>query len=376
MRLKDTEEKEELEMDQEERERLEQLRLKRKRRERNVYLLVILGCIAGMLLFMVLGMLLYRMSHEEGDALPANAGGETVTYTQQELEEKIAQAADAAKTEGAREVLGGIEEKLSNGETMVRALRPYYPEDLVVVSGGRFHFLPIREDLKKHNRLQENLTVLETGEFQYSENGQVVSHKGIDVSYHQGVIDWQQVAADGVEFAFIRVGIRGYGTGEIVADEQFENNITGALSNGIKAGVYFFSQAVTQEEAAEEAAFVLEQIAPYKIECPVVFDVEKVADSSARMNQISVEERTNLTLTFCQAIEAAGYTPMIYHNMEMGALMLDMETLEEYDKWFAYYGSDMYYPYNYRVWQYSEKGKVAGINGNVDLNISFRMWGE
>ena len=375
MRLNEMDERDEMELDQEERERLERLRIKRRKRERNVYLLVILGCIAGMLLFIVVGMVLYRITHD-GEVDAAAVNGEGITYSQQELEEKVAQAARDARAEGAREVLGGIEERLSNGDTVVETLRPYYPEDIVVVSNGSFHFVPIRDDLKKHNRLKENLSVLENGEFQYSENGQVISHKGIDVSGHQGEIDWQQVASDGVEFAFIRVGIRGYETGKIVADEQFENNITGALANGIKVGVYFFSQAVTPEEAAEEAAFVLEQIAPYKVEFPVVYDVEKVAASTARMNQISVEERTNLALYFCQTIEAAGYTPVIYHNMEMGTVLLDIETLEKYDKWFAYYGTDMYYPYDYRVWQYSEKGTVAGINGNVDLNICFKMWGE
>lgn len=375
MRLNDMDDMDDMVMDQEERDRLERLRIKRKKRERNVYLLVILGCIAGMLLFIVLGMLLYRITHDgKTDAVAVN--GEAVTYTQEELENRIAEAAEAARAEGVKEVLGDLEEKLSNGDTMVETLRPFYPDDIVVVSSGRFHFIPIKENLKKHNRLQENLAVLENGEFQYSDNGQVVSHKGIDVSYHQGEIDWQQVAGDGVEFAFIRVGMRGYETGKLVADEQFENNITGALANGIKVGVYFFSQAVTPDEVAEEAAFVLEQIAPYRVEFPVVFDVEKVAASSARMNQISVEERTNLAVSFCQSIAAAGYTPMVYHNMEMGALLLDMEKLDEYEKWFAYYGSEIYYPYDYQIWQYSEKGTVAGINGNVDLNISFKMWGE
>jgi GH25 family lysozyme M1 (1,4-beta-N-acetylmuramidase) len=104
--------------------------------------------------------------------------------------------------------------------------------------------------------------------------------------------------------------------------------------------------------------------------------VEKTSDASGRMNQLSLEERTNLTLLFCQTIEAAGYKPMIYHNVEMGALMIDIETLEEYDKWLAYYNDDMYYPYEYKIWQYSDKGTVNGIKGNVDLNISFDAFWE
>ena len=110
--------------------------------------------------------------------------------------------------------------------------------------------------------------------------------------------------------------------------------------------------------------------------CPVVLDVEKVSDSEARMNKISMEQRTANTITFLEAIEAAGYKSMLYHNMEMGALMLDMTQLEDYEKWFAYYNKEIYYPYEFGVWQYSDKGKVNGIKGDVDLNISYHLWDE
>ena len=268
-------------------------------------------------------------------------------------------------------VLEGIKTALSQGTTTVETLRPYYPDDIVVVSGGRFHFVPINRELKMNQLDPANLNILESGEFQYLTDGQVTSHKGIDVSSHQGEIDWNLVAQDGVEFAIIRVGFRGYGAeGRLVVDEQFENNIKGAKAAGIKVGVYFFSQAINEEEVLEEANLVLENIAPYQLDCPVVYDVEKTS-AAGRMNEISVEERTNLTLLFCQTIENAGYTPMIYHNTEMGALMIDVAALEDYDKWYASYSDQMFYPYEYKIWQYSDKGRVQGINTNVDLNISF-----
>ena len=128
------------------------------------------------------------------------------------------------------------------------------------------------------------------------QDGQVVSHKGIDVSKHQGNIDWTKVAADGVEFAFIRVGLRGYGTeGKLVEDEYFEQNIKGALQAGIKVGVYFYSQAITDAELLEEANLVLEKIKPYNVELPIVYDVEKVSGGKGRANDLSVEDRTRLT---------------------------------------------------------------------------------
>lgn len=307
--------------------------------------------------------------------------GASVSYTQEELDAKVAEAVESARTEAAKaasaEILDGIQAGLEGGQTYVETLRPYYPDDLLVVSSGKFHFVPIQQDLQMNDHTEENLNILETGEYQYLENGQVISHKGIDVSKHQGDIDWQQVAEDGVEFAFIRVGLRGYETGKLVEDEYFEQNVEGALKAGIKVGVYIYSQAINEEEILEEANLVLTKIAPYKIQCPVVFDVEKVTGGDGRMNNLSVEERTNLTLLFCQTIENAGYKPMIYYNMEMGALMLDLETLENYDKWFAYYNPDFYYPYEYKIWQYSHTGTVKGINGDVDLNISFEpVWEE
>lgn len=314
-----------------------------------------------------------------GDATAETVVAEPVTYTEEELQAKVAEAENAAATAASQEILNGLKEGLVSGDsTMVEVLRPFYPDDLVVVSSGKFHFVPIQTSLKMNNYVEENLVQLESGEYQYMENGEVISHKGIDVSKHQGKIDWNAVAEDGVEFAFVRVGNRGYGqAGKLVEDANFETNVEGAIRAGVKVGVYFYTQAITEEEMLEEANLVLEKIAPYNIECPVVIDVEKVAGANGRMNALTLEERTNLVLLFCQTIEEAGYTPMIYHNMEMGTLMLDLETLENYDKWFAYYNEDMYYPYAYKVWQYTEKGTVAGINGEVDLNIAFApLWEE
>ena len=284
-------------------------------------------------------------------------------YSQAELDSQVL---------GARE--GAVEEIL---ESVLEYLRPLYPDDLIVYSGGKYNFVPINRNLKMHSFDAANLNVLESGEYQYLQDGAVISHKGIDVSRHQGEIDWSLVAQDGVEFAFIRVGYRGYGSGKMMEDEYFEENITGALQAGIKVGVYFYSQAVTEAEIQEEAAFVLEKIAPYRIECPVVFDVERVTESDGRMNGISIEDRTAFALQFCQMIENAGYKPMIYHNTEMGVMFLGLEALEQYDKWFAAYSDVFYYPYDYKVWQYSQSGRVQGIQGDVDLNISFvPLWEE
>ena len=304
------------------------------------------------------------------DALPVYS---SKVYSQEELEDFIVNAQE----EAASDVLDTIRQGLDSGDTIMETLRPLYPEELIVYSGGKYNFVPINRSLKQSTLVEANLNVLETGEYQYLQDGRVISHKGIDVSKHQGTIDWNLVAQDGVEFAFIRVGYRGYGTGKMVEDEQFEANIQGALAAGIKVGVYYYSQAITREEVLEEADFVLEKIKPYQIDCPVVFDVEKVTGEPGRMNDISVEDRTEFTRLFCETVKNAGYNPMVYHNTEMGAMLINLEPLEEYDKWFAAYSDTFYYPYEYKVWQYSQSGTVQGIKGAVDLNISFEpLWEE
>ena len=341
-------------------------------------LLVLFGCLTLVGVLVAGGLILYATlfgEEEDESHKSALSKGEENVYTQAEVDELFAKVLeDAVKQEITLrgDVLSDIKAYLVGGNSAVETFRRVYKDDIVIVSGGKYHFIPIRDDLKHNTYVEENLQILENGELQYLKDGQVITYKGIDVSKHQGDIDWKKVAADGVEFAILRVAYRGYGeAGTLNEDEKFEQNIKGALDAGIKVGVYLYSQAITREELLEEAQFVLDLIAPYKVECPVVYDVEKVSGDKGRMNGISVEERTEFTRLFCETIEKAGYKPMIYHNMEMGAMLLNLEELEQYDKWFAYYNKDFYYPYEYKMWQYSDKGRVNGINGDVDLNISF-----
>ena len=335
-----------------------------------VYLLGSLGGIM-LVLLCIYGILVLTVGREDG-VKDVAAIPEKSSYTKEEVELLVAEAREEARAEESDRILGSLKENLTAGMAFGKALREFYPNDVVIYSGGRVRFFPIQNDLKKNTFDQTNLVKLDNGQLQYLEDGKVISHKGIDVSYHQGEIDWQAVAADGVEFAIIRVGIRGYGTGKVVLDEMFEQNIQGAINNGIKVGVYFYSHSINQEEVEEEVNLVLEQLAPYKITGPVVYDAEKV--SKSRTSSISMEGRTAMAVTFCEAVKAAGYRPMLYLNLDTAFTVFDLTQLEQYDKWFAHYGTDMYYPYDYKIWQYSESGRVNGISSAVDLNISFEEW--
>ena len=256
----------------------------------------------------------------------------------------------------------------------LKMIREFFPENLIYYDEKEYYFAPVLDEVKKHNLVAENFVKNDKNEMEYIVNGDKQSHKGIDVSKYQGDIDWEKVSADGVEYAFVRLGVRGYQSGKIVADEYFDQNMRGACDAGIRTGVYFFTQAVNTAEALEEANFVIESIKNYDVTCPVVFDVEHVANSNARANELSQQERTDITIAFCNAIKDAGYIPMIYGNVKCFTKMLDMTRLNEYEKWYAFYDDYMYMPYDVSCWQYTEKGKVKGISGNVDMNISYKLW--
>ena len=193
---------------------------------------------------------------------------------------------------------------------------------------------------------------------------------GIDVSEHQYDIDWSQVAADGIDFAIIRTGYRGYTSGGLHEDKYFRQNIQGALEAGIPVGAYFFSQAISAREAREEAAFVIDQLKDYEVTMPVVFDME-ILSREYRTYGLSRRTLYKCTQAFCDAIAEAGYTPMIYMTQYLGYQKYTLRELADlYDFWFAeYYVSYPSFVYDFRMWQYSDTGSVSGVSGNVDLDL-------
>ncbi|MFZ2538878.1 MAG: glycoside hydrolase family 25 protein [Oscillospiraceae bacterium] len=250
-------------------------------------------------------------------------------------------------------------------------LQRFFDDVIVYKDAEGIVYSPIDKNLPKNSYDFTNLVRVD-GEMQYQEDGVSKGIKGIDVSKHQGDIKWEKVKADNVEYAMIRLGYRGYETGKLLLDEYYEKNIKGALDAGLKVGVYFFSQAVTVEEAIEEADMVLEYIKKYDITYPVVYDAEEMLGDDVRTNSLTSSQRTDITLAFCEKIKSAGYKPMIYANIKWFVAKLDMSRLTEYDKWFAQYFNTPFFPYDLQMWQYTGKGKVDGIKGDVDLNIGFK----
>lgn len=260
--------------------------------------------------------------------------------------------------DGKVDTAGLVEKNGWNGLTVIKGnvggktVRVKYKEsDNVIIGYGSFYD-------KKEDNQQERKPKL-----------------GIDVSEYNGDIDWQQVKSSGVEYVYIRVGYRGYGqAGRLVTDKAFVKNIEGATAVGIDVGIYFVTQAITTDEAVEEANFVIDKIKNYKITYPVAIDTEQ-ASVDERSKDLTRDERTAIIKAFYNRVEDAGYRGQIYSGKYWFRDKLNMDQLEGYDIWVAEYtynqeGSTSF-QHPYSVWQYSDKGRVLGISSDVDMNLCY-----
>ena len=214
-------------------------------------------------------------------------------------------------------------------------------------------------------------TVDGRGRLTYEKDGKRAK-TGVDVSIYQGEVDWPAVAADGIDFAILRLGYRGYTEGGLFMDESFSRNLQGALDAGLEVGVYFFSQAITPEEAEAEAAYILNAIDGYTVTYPIAFDWEPIAPgSNARTEGLDGETLTRCAAAFCRKVEEAGCRPAVYFNQTLGYLRYDLRELTDYDLWLAEYDSKPDFYYHFDLWQYTHTGRVNGIQGDVDLDLAF-----
>lgn len=237
---------------------------------------------------------------------------------------------------------------LDNTSPTTDSAPPYYPD-----------ILPNRYGVD-HFEYDGNYLTCNAGE----------SMLGIDVSSYQGNINWKKVKDAGVEFAIIRVAGRGYGTetGNLYEDEYAQINYEGAKAAGLKVGAYIFSQAITVAEALEEASYILERIAHWELDMPVVFDWE-CENESYRTYGLDPRVLTDCCLAFCRMVEESGYEAMIYFSADVHNKQFFIEELTNYGFWLAYYTDKMSYPYHFDMWQYTKTGSVPGITGYVDINL-------
>lgn len=246
---------------------------------------------------------------------------------------------------------------------------------LIEYADGKEEWVLISPYLPKHEYDFTKL-VCQSNLMKYYEDGKQTSYVGVDISKFQDYVDFVKVKKAGIDFCMIRLGARGYGTGQLILDEYFTDNIKRATDAGLEVGVYFFSQAITVEEAVEEANMVLENLKEYQITYPVAFDMETIENDTARTDELTKTDRTAITKAFLDTIAAAGYKTIIYGNKEWLIKKVDMSKLTAYDVWLSQEADIPDYPYQFTMWQYSRTGSIDGIAGYVDLNISFIDYSE
>lgn len=205
--------------------------------------------------------------------------------------------------------------------------------------------------------------------------------QGIDVSYHNGTLDWSTIKAAGVDFAILRAAYRGYGTeGTLVRDAKFAEYMQGAMSQGIPVGAYIYSQAITTAEAVQEANYILNIVRGYSLDLPIVFDYEFAGVKTGRLDsawssgKLNKSKMTDIALAFCDTIKNAGYDAMVYANKTFLSKNLDHEVIENagYDVWLAHYTTNTNYTGDYKIWQYTSSGRIPGIEGKrFDCNFMY-----
>jgi len=246
---------------------------------------------------------------------------------------------------------------------------------LVVNRDGEQEWVLISPYLPK-NDYDFTKLVCQDGLMKYYENGKQTSFVGVDVSKYQDYIDFPKLKKAGVDYCMIRLGVRGYGTGQLSIDDYYTENMKRATDAGLEIGVYFTSQAISEEEAVEEANTVIENLKDYQISYPVAIDMGYVENDTARIEKLSKAEKTKVIKKFMETIKAAGYLPMIRGDKEWFIKSIDLSKLTEYDMWLRQEQDIPDYPYQFTMWQYSTTTIVDGISGQANVNISFVDYSE
>ncbi len=241
---------------------------------------------------------------------------------------------------------------------------------LVINRDGKEEWVTITPYLPK-NDYDHTSFVLQSGRMAYYSDGKEVSYLGMCVDKYDDYVDFNAAKNDGIDFVMLRVGVRGYGTGSITLDEYYADNLSRASQAGLDIGLYFTSQAITAEEAAEEAVALISAIADYRITYPLAIDIGFVSNDTSRIEKLSKTEKTAIIRVFADTIKAAGYTPAIHADKEFLIKEIDLSKFTDVDIWLDNPGDLPDYPYAFTMWEYSDNATVDGVRGYSDLTISF-----
>lgn len=291
---------------------------------------------------------------------------------------------DDKKTQPGQQGAEDREEK-SEGDGYANKAEEIVQEDpstdgkhtLVKTSDGKEEWVLISPYLTKNTydfkNLSENANLRK-----YTDNGKKISYVGVDISKHNGRVNFNSIKAAGVDYVMLRLGARGYSTGQISLDDNFVENMEAAIEAGLDIGVYFYSQAVSQDEVMQEVNFVIQNLEPYRahITYPVAFDMENVPNDKARIDGLSRDDKTAIATAFLSGVQAAGYAPMVYGNKEWLIKNIDLAKLQDFDVWLSQEQDVPDYPYQFAMWQYTTTGVLNGVTGDASLNLCFVSYSD
>lgn len=240
----------------------------------------------------------------------------------------------------------------------------------VTHSDGTKEWVDLSDDIERNDYNYDNLKY-QNPTMNYYEEGKLVSKCGADISANQGEVDFAKLKKAGCDFVMIKIGARGYSSGNIVFDKNYKDNLKAAKKAGLDIGVYFCSQAVNKSEAREEADELLDAIEDYDVRYPIAFVMETVDGDMARIEALDTDARTTIARAFLDRVEDSGYTAMLYGDKEWLLTMVDMGRLSDYDVWYAQDSKKPDYPYEFGMWQYDSGISINGVSGKVAMSMSF-----
>ena len=299
-------------------------------------------------------------------AAPAEEEGELTPY-RDPASEKDDKTGDGTSDETKKRDDGDNEGSLNKDSDEEHDRDKYVA---ITDSNGKKKLYEILKDVPKNDYDLENGLINENGILSYKD-GKREAVKGVDLSKYNGAVDFNRLKDAGIGFAMLRLGSRGYGTGKIDLDDKFVEYAQNAQLAGIQTGAYFYSQAINETEAVEEANYIVGAVSGFKIKFPIAIDIEKVEGDEARTDKLTNDERTAVVKSFCETVKGYGYKPIIHASKDILVAGLNLEELADYDVWLADEEIPTEYPYRFSMWQYNRKGHIEGITGDIALNLSF-----
>lgn len=310
------------------------------------------------------------LGHDYQPVSPEDSGLERCTRCQDERQADVQPQDGSATSRVERSVTlvgAAAKEKIVYDTTSAPIMEgsgTYKYTGWQTIDGATYYF-------DKNGNKVTGAQVIQGIQYNFSSSGVRSGTIGIDVSKFQKSINWQKVKNAGINFAIIRCGYRGYGSGVLVEDPMFASHISGAKAAGLRVGVYFFSQAINEAEAVEEASMAVKLANRYGINMPIAIDSEYANGGRGRADGLSKSDRTRITIAFCNTVANSGHTPMVYASKSWFSDHLSVSQFPgSYRIWVAHYASKCGYTGRYDMWQNTSKGKVDGVSGNVDMNVS------